>query len=455
MTDKKNILILHSDQFRFDAMSCAGNAFMRTPHLDALAAESARFSNAYTLWPLCTPSRAATWTGRYPHNNGITYNIVYGHFDEADAMDAVPNENTTFFEYLQRAGYRTGYIGKWHLGFKRPRYFDHWGGFNSTGSHWVDGLQAHQGGRWLPEAQAEEAIEFMAREKDGDSPFCLTVSWYPPHDPYTAPREFMDEYWNKRVPGSGYYAACAGIDRCVGQMLDGVKALGLEESTLVVFLADHGETFCFRDGVIGNKLVCHDESIRVPFIIRHPGGLGHGTVHDQPVGVHDLAPTLLSYAGVERPNSLDGQDLTPLMQGDATGWRDRIYIENQTSPMQRYATGGRIALIPPAYQRCLRTEKWKLVLSDNGLHSLFDLENDPEELLDIYGAPYPEYYDQYRHYPPMDDTIREVAAMLRDEAERLGDTFGVGLADEVLNNPIKRPEIEDLPGVTTTEMWPH
>ena len=94
------------------------------------------------------------------------------------------------------------------------------------------------------------------------------------------------------------------------------------------------------------------------------------------------------------------------------------------------------------------------MLSDNGLHSLFDLEHDPEELLDIFGAPYEEYYDQYRHYEPTDEIVGELAKRLRAEAEALSDSFGVELAERVLGSPIKRPKLDDLPNLAVSEMWP-
>ena len=250
------------------------------------------------------------------------------------------------------AGWTTGYIGKWHLGFEKPRYFDYWEGFNSTGGHWVDGLQAHQGGKWLPDLETEQAVAFM---QESGGPFCLTIGWYPPHDPYTAPTDLMEQFRGKGIPISSYYASCAGIDRNVGRIVSALDDLGLAENTLVIFVADHGETFCNRDGVIGNKLVCHDESIRIPLIVRYPGETEPGTIVDAPVGVHDLMPTILGYAGLELPENLDGQDLRDLVGDRPVKWRDHIYIENQTSPMQRYSTGSRIVILPPTFQRAIRT----------------------------------------------------------------------------------------------------
>ena len=438
MSERPNILIVHADQHRFDALGAAGNIFVETPHLDRLAEEGARFTHAFTVWPLCTPARASTWTGVYPHADGVMFNG----FGEPDIFKAHNVRFRTVFELLHEAGWTTGYFGKWHLGHEQPECFDAWHAFNSLGGHWVDGRQASQDGVWLPDADTDRALAFITEHAGSERPFCLAVAFYPPHDPYTAPTEFMEQYRGKGIPVPGYYASCTAVDRNVGRLLEGLERAGEREKTLVMYVSDHGETFNLRDG-IQNKLVCHDDSIRIPWIVNFPPTIPAGLVSDAMVGLQDLTPTVLDYARIPVPDDLHGKTLRGLLERSDPEWRDAYYVENVANPHYRWLEGARMIALPEWEQRCLRTRRWKLILSDDGLNSLYDLEVDPEEMLDLYGAPYDDFYAQYHHYEGMDEIVHRLAARLEEEAARLGDELGVRLGRAAKAGPVVRPKLNE------------
>ncbi|MHB8730756.1 MAG: sulfatase family protein [bacterium] len=412
MAERPNIVLIMSDQQRYDSLACNGNKFVVTPELDRLAEQGARFTKCFTPFPVCTPARASMWTGVYPHAHGVIEN-VYG-ID--NAMASVARVTTTVFDILKERGYSTAYFGKWHLGEKNPGAFDVWEGFNSLGGHWIDGVTY---GRYKPDVQTDQCIDFLRSAAKRAQPFIMVQGYYPPHDPFTAPRRFYEPYLGKGVPFPGYYAAVSNIDYNVGRIVRVVDELGLGENTLVMFFSDHGETFLYRpDGE--HKFVCHDEAIRVPLIVRWTGHVRPGTVHDPIVGLEDLMPTLLDFAGAEAPAYLHGQSFRPWLAGASPSWRDSYYVENLTHN-NRYP------------QRCIRTEDWKLILSDGGPHSLYNLRDDPEEELDVFDTPRDDSMKQFAHLPSYRAEIRRLAAQLRAYAVRIQDPLGIRLADAVMS----------------------
>jgi choline-sulfatase len=210
----------------------------------------------------------------------------------------------------------------------------------------------------------------------------------------------------------------SNIDYNVGRIVGAVGELGIAEDTLIMFFSDHGETFLYRpDGE--HKFVCHDEAIRVPLIVRWSGHIQPGSVLDSIVGLEDLMPTLLDFAGAHAPACLHGQSFRPWLEGESPPWRDNYYVENLTHN-NRYP------------QRCIRTEDWKLILSDGGPHSLYNLQDDPEEELDVFDTPRDDSMNQFAHLPSYKAEIRQLAALLRAYAARIQDPLGIHLADRIL-----------------------
>lgn len=398
-----NIVFVMSDQQRWDSLGCYGNAFASTPHLDRMASEGMRFETCTSPWPVCTPSRASMWTGVYPHVHGLDRNL-YGIGNAV--RDSSPITETVF-DRMRAAGYATAYIGKWHLGEDDPGMFDTWMGFNSQGGHWQDG---QLDGIYNPDLQTDQAIAYIReRAEKSDQPFMVVNSFYPPHDPYTAPQKYYEPYRGKGVPFVGYYAAVSALDANVGRMLDAIDEAGIAENTIVMYCSDHGDTFKFRpDGM--HKHVCHEESIRVPMIVRWPERVSAGSVVEAPVGLIDLLPTLLECAGENVPDHAQGKSFLPWLEGRTPKWDDVSYIETNT----RYEGHD---------QRCLRTSKWKLVLGTTGPNHLFDLERDPEEVFDLYDAP-ESCSENMPTFPSHAHVIAELVERMDEVARGLDDDVG-------------------------------
>lgn len=411
MTAQPNIVVIFSDQHRADAMGCAGSAFVQTPNLDRLATEGVRFQNAYTPWPVCTPARATMWTGVYPHAHRIIDNV----YDIDNAFESVGAVKRTVFDQLRQAGYLTAHFGKWHLGDGHPPFFDIWEeSFNSRVGHWVDG---RLDGQYRPTVQTDACIAFLRDQAaDGNNqPFVMVQSYYPPHDPFTAPARFYEPYRHKGVPFAGYYAAVTALDHEIGRILDTLDATGLREDTIVLYYSDHGETFRYRpEGE--HKFVCTDDSIRIPMLISWPGTIAAGAVRTDLVGLQDLTPTLLDFAGAPPLSPCHGHSLKPMLDGwPVPDWRRAFYVQTITH-------------VSALHQRAWLSEGWKLIVSDDGNHELFNRHADPEEEINVFETPRPDPgFDRYTHYPsyrPVIDTMAQEAGAF---AQSIGDDEGAAL----------------------------
>ena len=416
---RPNILLIMTDQQRRDSLGCYGNTFTHTPHVDRLAREGARFEQSYTPWPVCTPARATMWTGVYPHAHKVIEN-VYG---VENALAAASGIKGTLFSALRSAGYATAYFGKWHLGEADPGTFDVWRGFNSAGGHWTEGARDTT---YKPDVQTDQSIAFLEEQASHDDPFLIVQAYYPPHQPYTAPRRFMYRYRDLGVPFPGYYAAVDAIDENVGRILEALDATGKAENTLVIFYSDHGETFNYRRES-RNKFVCYDESIRIPFIVRWPGHVAPGSAPGQFMGLQDLMPTLLEVAGVEPPHPMHGRSLVPLLKAEAPAWREAYYVENTTI----LGTEG-LRILHGRIQRCLRTPEWKLILSEDRSGELYYLKDDPEEELNLYVTPRTDPHHQFLHLPSYASVVLDLARKLGSYAKEIGDPVGVEFADTAI-----------------------
>ena len=422
--EKPNIILLMTDQQRWDSLGCNGNKFVSTPNLNRLAAEGANCSNSFTPWPVCTPARATMWTGVYPHQHQVIYNT----YNMDNLLKETAHEQRTVFESMQEAGYTTAYFGKWHLGEKDPGMFDVWEGFNSLGGHWVDNKRD---GVYKPNQQTDQMIAFIKQQSKIGEPFFAVNGYYPPHDPYTAPKQFYEPYRGKGVPYAGYYAAVTAIDHNVGRLMTALNELGLTENTIVVYYSDHGDMFSYRGS--DHKFTCHEDSIKIPMIFRWPKSIEAGLVIDQFIGLQDLMPTVLDWAGLAIPDYLHGRSITPLLKGESVSWREAYYTQNITRG-------------PFIEQRCIRTNEWKLILTRPvsslrgymGNHELYDLINDPEEELNLYETPRTDGHNQYLHFPPYTNVIAELARLLKHHAQEINDSLGEDLADLCLLEMEKR-----------------
>lgn len=377
-TRPPNILFIMSDQHRFDALGAHGSKYMHTPNLDKLCREGVRFTNTYAAQAVCSPSRASIFSGLYPHTHLVQDNI-YGQPD----VTSMPqyHMSVTWPLLLQRAGYHTGYIGKWHLGEQAPKCFDEWKGFNSGKSHW---LGKSYNSQYRPDWETEQGLDFIKRNKN--KPFVLCQSYYPPHTPYTAPKEYW-KYYEKGVPDGRpmeYYAAVSDIDMNVGRLIRQLDDLDLLDKTLIIYTSDHGDAFGTRPGG-GNKRSAYDESARVPLIIRYPHIFEGGKVPEHLVSNVDIMPTILEVAGIKIPDNLQGRSLVGVMKSKTEDWRTAVCIENR----EDLDKGGDRSR--NANSRGVRTKTHKLILRDKlsirakTTRELYDMIKDAGEQKNIYG----------------------------------------------------------------------
>ncbi len=432
MNDRPNILIVYPDQMRYDAMGCAGNPVIKTPHIDRLASEGVLFSEAYASYPLCCPFRASMLTGKYAQGHGMVQN----HFP-------LRGGQAFLAELLRDAGYRTGYVGKWHLeggpkpGFVPPgrRFgFEHFVGFNRghnylSSIYFDDDGQAYRCARYEPDYQTDQLLDFIdgATGAEDGKPWFGYVSYGPPHFPMEMPdylrtvyapdevplppgvpdpalqrrvQTRRNEVWCGGDPRSGhashaardakpagepeteaeirefiaeYYGMIANIDWNLGRILNRIDRLGIAENTLVVFLSDHGD-MCGQHGYYcGIKNTAYRAAMQVPLIVRYPGRFAPALTDAMvDVGV-DMMPTLLDLCGVAGPEEMHGRSYLPVLDGTADDARDEIWYQVFTQ------TGGNQHEFAPFAERGIRTRDWLYVRHKHERVLLFDERSDRDE----------------------------------------------------------------------------
>ncbi len=375
------------DQFRGMDIGAMGNPQVRTPTMDRLAADGALLRHTYANCPVCCPARGTLLTGKYAHHHGV------------DVNDApLPNEQVTIAEILQEKGYRTGFVGKWHLegGKRQPGFvppgprrqgFDFWAANICSHNYWNmhyfrDEPEPIQMPGYSARTFTEEAINFL--EEDSDKPFCLFVEWGPPHNPYVAPPEYMNLYdpdglrmrpnWvdgirnGSRRDIAGYYAAITFIDDEIGRLLEVLEAKGKTQDTIVLLTSDHGDMLGSQGTYLKRKP--WEESIQVPGIIRYPAGIQPADRSDLVFSQVDMAPTLLGLAGVTVPENMDGTDLSmALFTGpgeSADGAPKSVYLQSYTPTEQ--------SEFPP--WRGVRTERYTYARNQNRPWLLYDNQTD-------------------------------------------------------------------------------
>jgi arylsulfatase A-like enzyme len=391
---RPSFLIVLPDQLRAQALGCMGNPDIRTPHLDTLAKEGLLFRNTFANSPVCCPARAVLLTGRYAHANGMVANDL-----------RLRESEVTIAELLREQGYRTGFIGKWHLdggprllGFvplgPRRQGFDFWAANECSHAHFNtqyfrDTDQPIPVKKFEAEAWTDLAIEFL-RETRG-RPFFLVVSMGPPHDPYGAPEKFMKMYdpqtiamrpnWVEGTPGGGrkeiaaYAAAVTAVDEQIGRLSASLRELGLEQDTLVLVTSDHGDML----GSHGRRLkrAPWEESIRVPGIVRYPRATAAGRSTGALFSHVDVAPTMLALAGLPIPSSMQGSDLSGVIRGAERGPEAAFFQQFVPYRSDNVLEGWRgVRTARHMYART-ETEPWVL----------YDLQADPDELRNLAADP--------------------------------------------------------------------
>jgi arylsulfatase A-like enzyme len=416
----QNVIYILSDDHRYDFMGFMQKVpFLRTPNMDRMAAEGVHLKNAFVTTSLCSPSRASILTGQYTHRHGVV-----------DNQSMVP-EGTDFFpEFLQEAGYETGYIGKWHMGEhnSNPRQgFDYWASFKGQGQYWnsvfnVNGVDdVPTDSTYVTHAITDYARDFL-NNRDTTKPFFLYVShksvhaeftpapehdgvfeeealtypatFYPPSHPQAQLSEQDYNYddlpqWVKEQRHSwhgvdylyhgemdfdefyrSYCETLIALDESIGQILDYLEVHDLMDNTTVFYMGDNG--FSFGEHGLIDKRQAYEESMRVPLLAMGAAVSKSVKVVEQNVQNIDIGPTILDIAGVGQAEQFDGQSFLPLLQSsDNTDWRDTIYYE--------YFWERPFPQTPTVH--AIRTQQYKYIRYHGiwDINELYDLTNDPLE----------------------------------------------------------------------------
>ena len=440
-----NILFVYTDDQAGWALGLSGHPHASTPNMDRLFRRGAYLPNSFTVTPVCTPSRTSLITSRYGSELGLT-DWLNPRREPRHGLDA---EAVTWPELLQAAGYRTGLVGKWHLGLLDEHHptkhgYGYFMGFRGGGTKTADPVLEKEGkDRSFQGLTADilttDALEFLERERAG--PFLLSLHYRAPHTRWlpVAPEDwapfdglhpiipnpdfpYLDTERVRRMTRE-YLASTKSVDRNLGRVLQRLEELGLSETTVVVYTSDHGYNMG-HSGVWhkgnghyvmtrnppatanvpdGQRPNMWDRSIRVPTAVVWPGRIESGTVVDRAITNLDWFPTLVSIAGAKIPPGtvVRGRDLVPLLLGTAEAWDDEVYGEYSTHHQSR------------THMRMLRTPRWKLVRDflNPGRDELYDLAADPEETTNLV-------------YHPKAQAARErlgarLAARMSDAGDRL------------------------------------
>lgn len=416
----RNVIVILADDLGYGDLSCYGHPKFKTPNLDKMASEGVRFTQFCTPMPFCAPTRAALLTGRYPSRCGMPANPAPDGGPGSDSV-ALPGDEILLPQLFKRAGYATGMIGKWHLGHRKPeslptrRGFDEYFGILYSNDMRPVQLMENEALAEYPVVQAtltqrytERALGFLERHRD--QPFFLYMAHAMPHKPLACSERFY------KKSGAGLYGdVMAELDWSVGAVLEKVRALGLDERTLVVFTSDNGAWFGGSTGGLrGMKSTIWEGGYRVPCIARWPGRIPAGTVTGEIAITMDLFATALAAAGLPSPADrvIDGKDLLPMLAGMAPSPHE--FIHGQQGPKLATVRDKRWKLyLEPVHDRWRRQEggRWVDPRGPDGVTilapyeqyspedypgiragaetramTLFDLEMDPGEQKDVASA---------------------------------------------------------------------
>ncbi len=438
---RPNILWICSDQQRYDTLGCYGNEFVRTPNLDGLAKGGVRFDHAYTQSPVCTPSRAAFLTGRYPRTTRCRQN-----------GQTIPPDEVLVTRMLADAGYACGLSGKLHLAPCNPEVApDHERRVNDgyTDFHWSHhpspDWSANEYSVWLEERGqayrptpvdgcdhvvagmpaefsqtawcAEKAVEFMKARARDSQPWLFSVNMFDPHHPFD-PAEYLERYlaeldslplpdyspgelddksaWQQRdhegayggrsgfryddmserdhrLVRAAYWAMCDLIDDQVGRMLRALDETGQLDSTIVIYMSDHGEMLGDH-GIYLKGPHFYEPAVRVPLIVSWPGTIAGERASDALVELVDIAPTLLDAAGLPPSDRMQGKSLWPTLRGEVPTDQHRNNVYSEYYNAMPFHAG------PTAQATMIRSVRYKLIAAHSvGGGELYDLESDPGE----------------------------------------------------------------------------
>ena len=437
----RNIIFILTDDHRYDFMGFTGRiSWLKTPNMDRLYHEGAWFKNAFVTTSLCSPSRASILTGSYSH----VHTIVDNEAPEPPGLIYFP-------QYLQKAGYQTSFFGKWHMGNEddgpRPG-FDHWESFKGQGVYYnpllnIDGKEvAYTDSTYITDLLTDHALTWL-KNRNKSKPFFLYLSHKAVHAPFEPARRHRGVYKNldyvlpptyyqtlnddykklgwpewvkqQRYSWHGvdymyhthigidglvrtYCETLLAVDESIGEVMDYLKKEGLDKNTLIIYMGDNG--FAFGEHGLIDKRTFYEESVKVPLLVHCPELFSGGQTMNKMVQNIDIAPTILESAGLMKPTGMPGRSFIPLLKGDSTTWRDKIFYE--------YFWEYDFPMTPTTYG--VRTDKFKYIhyMGIWDTNELYDLEKDPNETTNLIARP--EYAD----------TVKKLAGYLFDWLQQTG-----------------------------------
>lgn len=448
-----NVVVIMTDDQRWDQMSCAGHPFLHTPQLDRLAKEGVMFTNAFVTTSLCSPSRASFLSGLYAHTHGVLDNFT-----------DFPKDLPSYPKRLKAEGYATAYIGKWHMGEEddSPRTgFDHWASHSGQGEYFdntfnIDGTRTEIKGYYTT-VVTDLAIDYIEKGRPRDKPFCLIIGHKAAHTPYTPEPKYarlfddvaidyphsaytlegkpewivdrLDTWHGIYGPVYGYRkefpdrtaagalafqsfvrsvnATIQSVDDSVGRIYQSLRNAGVLDDTLLVFTSDNGALL--GEHGMTDKRTMHEPSIRIPLLMRYPQRIRAGSKIDKMVLSVDFAPTVLELCGAKPIEHVHGRSAVPLFDGQTDGWRTSFLYEYNYEKQFPYTPN----------VRGVRTENWKFIRYPHGdgspdrhLAELYDLASDPEERHNLI--------DDER-FQTQEDELRKELDRLQRETEALPD----------------------------------
>jgi len=412
---RPNVVVILTDDQRWDCMSCAGHPFLKTPNMDRIAAEGARFANMFVTTSLCSPSRATCLSGLYAHTHNVLNNFTN-----------FPADLPSYPRRLHESGYETAYIGKWHMNEKNDEKqpgFDYWASHKGQGTYYdttfnIEGKREVLKGYYTHRV-TELAVDWLKRPHQ--RPFLMIMGHKAPHGPFEPEPKYATVFdsikiekpptandtgegkpsWVKwRVPTwhgidgplyglndytkfvRSYLGTILSVDDSVGQILAALNAIGELDNTLVVYMSDNG--FMLGEHGAIDKRCMYEESIRVPLVVRYPELIRRPRVINEMVLNADLAPSVLDICGAKPLERVHGLSWKKLLAGDSSGWRKSWYYEYNYEKEFPYTPN----------VRGVRTDEWKYVHSPNGddqpdkyKAELYNLKSDPLETKNLIDAP--------------------------------------------------------------------
>ena len=436
---RPNIVCIVGEGLRWDEFSSAGNKLLHTPNMDRIAQEGCTFHNAFVVNALCLPSRATMLTGMYSHTTGAVSNVE----------GIIPPQFPLVSDLLQTAGYETAFLGKSHIkGALMDHNWDYYFGFVGQADYYrpkiTEGIRGKYGepkvyeGEYVDTLLTRKAVAWLQQERS--KPFCLFLWFYAPHAPFFRPKDLVNEFNGVPIPKPatfdenlddypgkpravadadnkvGYsevanddprsleelvkdhYVGVEDNDRNVGAIWQELDRQKITENTAILLSSDHG--FFLGEHHFYDKRLMYEPSIRVPMMLRYPGQVRSGATSEQMVLNLDVAPTLLDLAGLPVPAAMQGKSLLPLAEGKPVEWRKDWLYEYYEYPGYEN--------VRPC--RGVRTQQYKLIqfFTDPQEFELYDLEKDPDEMVNLYGKP---------GYEELTAHLKERLAALRAESK--------------------------------------